>query len=66
MLEDDFRRAMLMARGDLLRLSDDAVASTLLVLSPLLAVWIVWSTLRGRRAAEAGTEPGTSPAAQAQ
>ncbi len=50
MIEEQFRRAMLMARGDFTRLFDGPIATTLLVMSLLLALWIVVSVFRPARA----------------
>lgn len=46
MLEENLRRAMLMARGDPYRLISDPLTGTLLVLSAALLVWALWGGLR--------------------
>jgi putative tricarboxylic transport membrane protein len=46
MIEENFRRAMLMARGDYLSLFDRPISATLLALSALLVLWAFYTTVR--------------------
>jgi putative tricarboxylic transport membrane protein len=51
MLEENLRRAMLMARGDVTRLISDPLTGSILGLSALMLIWAVVSGLRGILAA---------------
>ncbi len=51
MLEENLRRAMLMARGDVMRLISDPLTGCILGLSALMLIWSVVSGLRGILAA---------------
>lgn len=55
LVEDNFRRAMLLARGDFLGLFASPVASVLLVASMFMALWVVWSAVRPARIVPAET-----------
>ncbi|MGQ3353409.1 MAG: tripartite tricarboxylate transporter permease [Phreatobacter sp.] len=46
MIEENFRRAMLMARGDYLSLFDRPISATLLALCALLLAWTFYTTAR--------------------
>lgn len=48
MMEENLRRAMLLARGDVGRMVSQPLAGTLLALCVALLVWAVWSALRAR------------------
>lgn len=56
MLELNFRRALLLSRGDLGIFVERPISMTLLLLSALLLCWTAYSTIRGRRIAEARHE----------
>jgi len=59
MLEENLRRAMLMARGDPYRLISDPLTGALLALSALLLVWALAGGLRNLLRARRGlSEPG--------
>jgi putative tricarboxylic transport membrane protein len=62
MMEENLRRAMLLARGDYLALFQRPISATLLTLAILLLVWAVWTSLRQRSRARAGVvrEEGVS------
>ncbi len=57
MIEEQFRRAMLLARGNVLGLFDGPIATTLLVMAAALAVWVVVGVVRGGRHKPLQTEP---------
>jgi putative tricarboxylic transport membrane protein len=59
MMEQYFRRAMLIGRGDFMSLFDGPIATGLLVMSALLAVWVV-STIFRRRPPPAPAAPAAS------
>ena len=48
MMEENLRRAMLLARGDYLVLFQRPISATLLTLALLLLVWAIWASLRHR------------------
>ena len=62
MMEENLRRAMLLARGDYLALFQRPISATLLTLAILLLAWAVWTSLRQRSRARAGVvrEEGVS------
>ena len=49
LMEENFRRAMLLARGDFSQLLLSPVSGSLLALAAVIAVWAVYSALRSRR-----------------
>jgi putative tricarboxylic transport membrane protein len=51
LLEEQFRRAMLFGRGDLLWLVHQPIGATILALTGLLIIYLVWSGVAGRRKA---------------
>ncbi|HSP24527.1 MAG TPA: tripartite tricarboxylate transporter permease, partial [Saliniramus sp.] len=53
MMEENLRRAMLLARGDYFVLFQRPISATLLALALLLLVWAVWASLRQRSRAKA-------------
>ncbi len=57
MIEEQFRRAMLLARGNVLGLFDGPIATTLLVMALALAVWVLVAVVRGTDHRAAPTEP---------
>lgn len=50
MIEENFRRAMLMARGNFLALFERPISGTLLTLAIGLLLWALWTSLRPSRA----------------
>ncbi len=65
MIEDNFRRAMILARGDFLRLFERPIAGTLLALVILLLLWMLVSAVRAKRLAPAAPVlPGDSTSAR--
>lgn len=46
MMEENLRRAMLLARGDALSILQRPISGSLLVLAVVLLAWTVWSSLR--------------------
>ncbi len=62
MIEDNFRRAMLLARGDPLRLFERPIAGTLLVMVIGLLAWMIFSAIRARfRRVSAVAHPAAGP-----
>jgi putative tricarboxylic transport membrane protein len=62
MMEENLRRAMLLARGDYLVLFQRPISATLLALALILLVWAIWASLRQRSRNRAGVaEEGLSP-----
>jgi len=62
MMEENLRRAMLLARGDYLVLFQRPISATLLTLALLLLVWAIWASLRQRsRNKSRVIEDGLSP-----
>ncbi len=58
MLEENFRRALLLGRGSVGYLAGSPISATLIVLSVLLLAWTVYTTVRPRkRQASAGETP---------
>jgi putative tricarboxylic transport membrane protein len=53
MMEEQFRRAMLLGRGDFLSLFDGPIATTLLIAAIALGAWVVLSIFRHRAPAAA-------------
>jgi putative tricarboxylic transport membrane protein len=53
LMEENLRRAMLMARGDPMVLFQRPITATLLILAALLLVWALWASLRPRLRASA-------------
>lgn len=51
MVEENFKRAMLIFRGDFTRMVDRPISGTLLALTVLLLLWTVWTSVRSRRRA---------------
>lgn len=49
MVEENFRRAMQIFRGDFIAIAARPISGTLLALTALLLIWTVWSVLRGRK-----------------
>lgn len=49
MMEENFRRAMLLARGDALTFFERPVSGTIMALNVVLLVWMVWSSMRAKR-----------------
>lgn len=48
LMEENFRRAMIIGRGELTSLVSTPIAGTLMGLTALLLVWSVWSAIRDR------------------
>jgi TctA family transporter len=49
MIEENFRRAMLMARGNFFALFERPISGTLLTLAIILLVWAFWTSIRPSR-----------------
>lgn len=49
MIEDNFKRAMLLARGDFIKIVERPVSAVLLSLTLILVFWSIWSALRPSR-----------------
>ncbi len=56
MMEENLRRAMLLARGDYLVLFQRPISATLLILAFLLLAWALWATLRTSLSRKAAVE----------
>lgn len=52
MMEENLRRAMQIARGDILRLAERPITATILAITLALLVWSVWSALRNTKAGQ--------------
>ena len=48
LMEENFRRAMIIGRGELTSLVATPIAATLMSLTALLLVWSLWATIRSR------------------
>lgn len=53
MVEENFRRAMMISRGDFMVMLDRPIAASLLALTVALVIYVVWSAARARRSAVA-------------
>jgi TctA family transporter len=61
MLEEYFRRSMLLSRGSFLTFFEHPISATLLTLLALFIGWQIFTTLRGRKAPlEGETQPASS------
>lgn len=49
LVEQHFRRAMVLARGDFMEIVARPVSATVLAITFVLLVWTIWSALRGRQ-----------------
>jgi len=49
LIEENFRRAMLIGRGDVMFLFNRPISGTLLVLAMLIIAWVIWTMVRPRR-----------------
>ena len=49
LMEENFRRAMLIARGDMLVFLERPISATFIIITLALLSWTLWSTLRPRR-----------------
>jgi len=49
MVEENFRRALLLSRGDMTVFIDRPISCTFVVISALLVTAVTWSAWRGRR-----------------
>lgn len=56
MVEQHFRRAMVLARGDFVQLIERPISAVVLSMTAALIVWSVWSALRARRVADEALE----------
>jgi putative tricarboxylic transport membrane protein len=62
MMEENLRRAMLLARGDYFVLFQRPISATLLTLALILLAWAIWASLRQRSRNKASVvEGGLSP-----
>lgn len=52
MLEENFRRALLLSNGNPMTFFDRPISGTIMVISAALLVWSIWSALRRRRPQE--------------
>ena len=61
MMEENLRRAMLLARGDAMTVLQRPISAGLLILAMLLLMWVLWSTLRSKapRSLAAGSDEPT-------
>ncbi|UWQ97318.1 tripartite tricarboxylate transporter permease [Rhodobacteraceae bacterium M385] len=60
MLEENLRRAMLLARGDVMRVVSDPLTGTILAMSALMLLWAIFGGVRGamRARRDQGVPPG--------
>lgn len=60
MLEENLRRAMLLARGDVMRVVSDPLTGTILAMSALMLLWAIFGGVRGamRARRNQGVPPG--------
>jgi len=49
MMEDHFRRAMQLARGDFTTFLNRPISGTVMTLTVLVLIWTVWSAIRQRQ-----------------
>lgn len=49
MMEENFRRAMIIGRGEISSLFHSPIAATLMAVTALLLLWSLWSTIRDRK-----------------
>ena len=56
MVEQHFRRAMVLARGDFVQLVERPISAVVLSMTAALIVWSVWSALKARRATDEALE----------
>ena len=49
MVEENFKRAMLIFRGDFSRMIERPISGTLLAMTAMLLVWTIWTVIRDRR-----------------
>lgn len=54
LMEEHFRRAMLISRGDLMTFVERPISGTVLALTALLLIWSAWSAYRAFKARPAG------------
>lgn len=52
LLEEHFRRAMLLSRGDFMTFFDRPISAAIMVLTALVLAWGIWSTIRQQRLAD--------------
>lgn len=61
LMEEHFRRAMLLSRGDFATFIDRPISATVISITAALLVWGIWSALRARRIAnQAAIEQATT------
>ncbi|KCV25910.1 hypothetical protein L489_0403, partial [Bordetella bronchiseptica 00-P-2730] len=60
MLEENFRRAMLLSRGSLQTFIERPISMWVLLLTVFLLAWGMWSSLRQRPAARMAPAPGST------
>jgi TctA family transporter len=46
MMEEQFRRAMLLSRGDLMVFAERPISATVLAITAAILAWSVWSALK--------------------
>uniref|UniRef100_UPI003D6E16EF tripartite tricarboxylate transporter permease n=1 Tax=Pantanalinema rosaneae TaxID=1620701 RepID=UPI003D6E16EF len=54
MVEENFKRAMLIFRGDFTRMLERPISGTLLAMTALLLLWTAWTIVRDRRRGASG------------
>ncbi|MCT7378136.1 tripartite tricarboxylate transporter permease [Chelativorans salis] len=60
LLEENFRRALLLAQGDLLTLFSGPINTTMLTLAGLASAWAIYARIRALRRSEPSTLPAAS------
>ena len=48
-MEEHFRRAMLLSRGDFMTFIDRPISATVMAMTAALLIWGVWSALKEKR-----------------